>query len=141
MLGVEELSADDRRIVARARRLERFLTQPFLVTEQFTGIAGKSVTIEDTIKGCRAILAGDGDGWAESSFYMVGTFEDAREKENRCAQDATMISVDEADQSPRPPRSRSMKIPFATSAPKIRAALLVSNPAMRIFSPRFRSAS
>jgi len=81
LLGVEELSAEDRRIVARARRLERFLTQPFLVTEQFTGIAGKSVAIEETIKGCCAILAGEGDGWAESSFYMVGTFEDAREKE------------------------------------------------------------
>ncbi len=81
LLGVEELSVEDRRLVARARRLERFLTQPFLVTEQFTGIAGKSVTIADTIKGCRAILAGEGDGWAESSFYMVGTFEDARQKE------------------------------------------------------------
>ncbi|MGO9607241.1 MAG: F0F1 ATP synthase subunit beta [Candidatus Binataceae bacterium] len=81
LLGVEELSAEDRRTVARARRLERFLTQPFLVTEQFTGIAGKSVAIEDTIRGCRAILAGEGDGWSESSFYMVGTFEDAREKE------------------------------------------------------------
>ncbi len=81
LLGVEELSAEDRRIVGRARRLERFLTQPFLVTEQFTGIAGKSVTIGDTITGCRSILAGEGDGWAESSFYMVGTFEDARQKE------------------------------------------------------------
>ena len=82
LLGVEELSAEDRRNVARARRLERFLTQPFLVTEQFTGIVGKSVHIADTIKGCRAILAGEGDEWPESSFYMVGTFEDAREKEN-----------------------------------------------------------
>ncbi len=82
LLGVEELSTEDRRIVARARRLERFLTQPFLVTEQFTGIAGKSVPIEETIKGCRAILGGEGDEWAESSFYMVGTFADAREKEN-----------------------------------------------------------
>ena len=82
LLGVEELSAEDRRIVGRARRLERFLTQPFLVTEQFTGIAGKSVTIGDAITGCRSILAGEGDGWAESSFYMVGTFEDAREKES-----------------------------------------------------------
>lgn len=81
LLGVEELSAEDRRLVTRARRLERFLTQPFLVTEQFTGIAGKSVPIEETIRGCRAILAGEGDGWAENSFYMVGTFEDAREKE------------------------------------------------------------
>jgi F-type H+/Na+-transporting ATPase subunit beta len=81
LLGVEELSADDRRTVARARRLERFLTQPFMVTEQFTGIAGKSVAVEDTIKGCSAILSGEGDEWAEGSFYMVGTFEDARQKE------------------------------------------------------------
>ena len=81
LLGVEELSTEDRRVVARARRLERFLTQPFFVTEQFTGIAGRSVPIDQTIKGCRAILAGEGDGLAESSFYMVGTFEDAREKE------------------------------------------------------------
>ncbi|HEY6421018.1 MAG TPA: hypothetical protein VIX59_18625 [Candidatus Binataceae bacterium] len=57
LLGVEELSAGDRRTVARARQLERFLTQPFLVTEQFRRIAGKSVTIADTIEGCRAILA------------------------------------------------------------------------------------
>ena len=81
LLGVEELSVEDRRIVARARRLERFLTQPFMVTEQFTGIAGKSMAIEDTIKGCSAILSGEGDGWAEGSFYMVGGFEDARQKE------------------------------------------------------------
>lgn len=81
LLGVEELSAEDCRIVARARRLERFLTQPFMATEQFTGIAGKSIAIEDTIKGCGAILSGEGDEWAEGSFYMVGTFEDARQKE------------------------------------------------------------
>ena len=81
LLGVEELSAEDRRTVARARRLERFLTQPFLVTQQFTGVPGKSVAVEDTIAGCSAILSGEGDEWAESSFYMVGTFEDAREKE------------------------------------------------------------
>jgi F-type H+-transporting ATPase subunit beta len=81
LLGVEELSAEDRLTVERARRLQRFLTQPFLVTEQFTGIAGKSVPIAATIEGCRAILAGVGDNWAESSFYMVGTLEDARAKE------------------------------------------------------------
>jgi F-type H+-transporting ATPase subunit beta len=81
LLGVEELSAEDRRIVARARRLERFLTQPFMVTEQFTGVAGKSVPMADTIKGCAAILSGEGDAWAESSFYMTGTFEDVRQKE------------------------------------------------------------
>ena len=80
LLGVEELSAEDRRTVARARRLERFLTQPFLVTEQFTGIAGKSIALEDTVSGCAAILEGEGDAWTESSFYMVGSFEDARTK-------------------------------------------------------------
>jgi F-type H+-transporting ATPase subunit beta len=87
LLGVEELSAEDRRTVVRARRLERFLTQPFLVTEQFTGIAGKSVAIEDTVSGCQAILSGEGDDWAESSFYMVGTFEDVRQKELALRQD------------------------------------------------------
>ena len=81
LLGVEELSAEDRRTVARARRLERFLTQPFLVTEQFTGMAGQTIALEDTIKGCQSILQGAGDEWAESSFYMVGTLEDARDRE------------------------------------------------------------
>ncbi len=81
LLGVEELSSEDRRIVERARRLQRFLTQPFAVTEAFTGVAGKSVKIEDTIAGCRAILAGECDGWQESSLYMVGSLEEARQKE------------------------------------------------------------
>ena len=67
LLGVEELSAEDRLTVERARRLQRFLTQPFLVTEQFTGIAGKSVPIAKTLEGCRAILGGECDKWAESS--------------------------------------------------------------------------
>lgn len=81
LLGMEELGADDRRIVERARRLQRFLTQPFAVTEAFTGVPGRSVAIEDTIAGCRAILAGDCDDWNESSLYMVGTLDEAREKE------------------------------------------------------------
>ncbi|WP_440408339.1 F0F1 ATP synthase subunit beta [Neorhizobium petrolearium] len=81
LLGVEELGSDDRRIVERARRLQRFLTQPFAVTEAFTGTAGRSVTLADTIAGCRAILAGACDDWNESSLYMVGTLDEAREKE------------------------------------------------------------
>jgi F-type H+-transporting ATPase subunit beta len=81
LLGIEELSAADRLIVRRARRLQRFLTQPFLVTEAFTGKAGRSVPLGDTLEGCRAILDGAGDDWAESSFYMVGTLDDARQKE------------------------------------------------------------
>jgi len=81
LLGMEELGTDDRRIVERARRLQRFLTQPFTVTEAFTGVRGRSVPVADTIAGCRAILAGDCDDWRESSLYMVGDLEEARAKE------------------------------------------------------------
>lgn len=81
LLGVEELGSEDRRIVERARRLQRFLTQPFAVTEGFTGVPGRSVAITDTIDGCRAILSGACDDWQESSLYMVGTLAEAEEKE------------------------------------------------------------
>lgn len=81
LLGMEELGSDDRRIVERARRLMRFLTQPFAVTEAFTGMEGRSVALEDTIEGCKAILAGEADGWDESALYMVGTFDEARAKD------------------------------------------------------------
>lgn len=78
LLGLEELGREDRRIVDRARRLERFLTQPFTVTEAFTGMEGRRVALEDTIEGCRAILDGEADDWDERSLYMVGTLEEAR---------------------------------------------------------------
>ena len=81
LLGVEELGAEDRQIVARARRLQRFLSQPFAVTEAFTGTPGRSVSRADTLAGCRAILDGEADSWAESSLYMVGTLDEARAKE------------------------------------------------------------
>jgi F-type H+/Na+-transporting ATPase subunit beta len=82
LLGIEELSAQDRLIVGRARRLQRFLTQPFAVTEAFTGKPGRSVPLAETIKGCRAILDGACDRWAESSLYMVGIIDEALKKEN-----------------------------------------------------------
>ncbi len=81
LLGVEELGAEDRRIVARARRLQRFLTQPFEVTEAFTGHPGRSVTLADTLAGCRAILDGEADEWAESSLYLIGDLAEARSRE------------------------------------------------------------
>lgn len=81
LLGMEELSSADRVIVRRARRLMRFLTQPFMVTVAFTGAEGRSVALEDTLAGCRAILDGEADSWAESSLYMVGDLEEARRKE------------------------------------------------------------
>ena len=83
LLGVEELGAADRQIVKRARRLQRFLTQPFMVTEAFTGMKGASVALADTIAGCRAILDGETDDWAESSLYMVGTLADAEPRKKR----------------------------------------------------------
>jgi F-type H+-transporting ATPase subunit beta len=81
LLGIEELSARDRLIVTRARRLQRFLTQPFVVTEAFTGTAGRSVPLSDTLAGCKAILGGVCDDLAESSLYMVGGIDEAREKD------------------------------------------------------------
>ena len=81
LLGMEELSAADRSIVKRARRLMRFLTQPFMVTVAFTGKPGRTVELEATLAGCEAILAGLADDWAENSLYMVGDFTEARQRE------------------------------------------------------------
>jgi F-type H+-transporting ATPase subunit beta len=81
LLGIEELSAADRTAVNRARRLMRFLTQPFMVTVAFTGKEGRSVELEATLAGCRAILDGEADDWAEGSLYMIGDLEEARRKE------------------------------------------------------------
>jgi F-type H+-transporting ATPase subunit beta len=77
MLGVEELSAEDQRTVRRARRLERFLTQPLLVTEAFTGHKGCHVPLEKTLAGCEAILAGKFDDVDENRLYMIGAIEEA----------------------------------------------------------------
>ncbi len=89
LLGIEELSAADRTVVKRARRLMRFLTQPFMVTEAFTGKAGRAVEIDATLAGCRAILDGEADDWAESSLYMIGDLDEARRKEALAAEPAT----------------------------------------------------
>ncbi|MCW3476418.1 F0F1 ATP synthase subunit beta [Limobrevibacterium gyesilva] len=78
LLGMEELGARDRLIAGRARRLQRFLTQPFMVTEAFTGTAGRSVTLAETLRGCRAILEGAADDWPEAALYMVGGIDEAR---------------------------------------------------------------
>jgi len=77
MLGMEELSQDDRRTVRRARRLERFFTQPFGVTEQFTGITGKVVELEQALGGCQRILNGEMDERPESDLYMIGSLDEA----------------------------------------------------------------
>jgi F-type H+-transporting ATPase subunit beta len=80
ILGMDELSDDDKLVVSRARRVQRFLSQPFFVATQFTGIPGAFVNIEDTIKGFNMILDGMVDEYPESAFSMVGTIEEAIEK-------------------------------------------------------------
>ena len=80
ILGVDELSKEDRQIVARARRIEKFLSQPFHVAEAYTGMSGKYVPLEATIASFKAILAGEGDDLPEDAFFMVGDFEEVKEK-------------------------------------------------------------
>ena len=80
ILGMEELSDEDKLAVARARKIQRFLSQPFFVAEQFTGTPGKYVPIKETIRGFREIVAGMHDDLPESAFYMVGTIDEAVEK-------------------------------------------------------------
>ena len=80
ILGMDELSEEDKLIVSRARRVQRFLSQPFHVAEQFTGMKGAFVSIEDTIRGFNMIMDGEVDQYPEAAFMMVGTIEEAIEK-------------------------------------------------------------
>jgi F-type H+/Na+-transporting ATPase subunit beta len=88
ILGMDELSEEDKLTVARARKIQRFLSQPFHVAEVFTGTPGVFVKLEDTIKGFKGIVAGDYDELPESAFYMVGTIEEAVEKARKMAAEA-----------------------------------------------------
>lgn len=83
ILGMDELSEDDKMVVTRARKAQRFLSQPFFVAEQFTGMKGKYVDVKDTVRGFREILDGVHDSLPEQAFYMVGTIEDVKEKVKR----------------------------------------------------------
>ena len=78
MLGLEQLSSPDRKVVARARRLERFLTQPFFTTEQFTGLAGKLVSLAEALDGCERILLDEFKDWPERALYMIGAIAEAK---------------------------------------------------------------
>jgi F-type H+-transporting ATPase subunit beta len=78
MLGLEQLSADDRAVVARARRLERFLTQPFFATEKFSGMAGKTVSLKDSLDGCERILRDEFKDHPETALYMIGSIDEAK---------------------------------------------------------------
>ena len=85
ILGIDELSEDDKLTVTRARKVQKFLSQPFFVAEQFTGFPGKYVTIADTIRGFKEIVEGQHDAVPEQAFYMVGTIEEAVEKAKQAA--------------------------------------------------------
>jgi F-type H+-transporting ATPase subunit beta len=88
ILGMDELSEEDKLTVSRARKIQRFMSQPFHVAEIFTGTPGVFVKLEDTIKAFKGIVAGDYDELPESAFYMVGTIEDAVEKARKLAAEA-----------------------------------------------------
>ncbi len=80
ILGIDELSDEDKLTVSRARKIQRFLSQPFNVAEQFTGVPGKYVKLADTIRGFKEIVDGKHDGIPEQAFYMQGTIEDVVER-------------------------------------------------------------
>jgi F-type H+-transporting ATPase subunit beta len=88
ILGMDELSEEDKLTVARARKIERFMSQPFFVAEAFTGTPGIFVALEDTIKGFKGLVDGEYDHLPEAAFYMVGTIDDAVKKAQKLAQAA-----------------------------------------------------
>jgi F-type H+-transporting ATPase subunit beta len=83
ILGMDELSDEDKLTVYRARKIQRFLSQPFHVAENFTGVPGEFVPIEETIKGFKAILSGEMDEYPEAAFFNVGTIDDVKAKADR----------------------------------------------------------
>lgn len=100
MLGLEQLSPDDRNVVGRARRLERFLTQPFFTTEQFTGMEGKLVSLEDALDGCERILRDEFKDVPESALYMIGKIDEARAK-SKTESDTKSKSDAESEAEPK----------------------------------------
>ena len=87
IMGMDELSEEDKLIVARARKIQRFLSQPFSVAEQFTGMEGRYVPVKETIRGFREILDGLHDDLPESAFLFVGTIDEAVEKAKKLKED------------------------------------------------------
>ena len=98
MLGLEQLSPEDRNVVARARRLERFLTQPFFTTQQFTGLNGKLVSLQDALDGCERILRDEFTDYPESALYMIGTVDEAKER----AKPSKSTGTDSSQPEPKP---------------------------------------
>jgi F-type H+-transporting ATPase subunit beta len=114
ILGMDELSDEDKLVVQRARKIQRFLSQPNFVAEQFTGTPGKYVKLEDTIDGFRQILEGKHDDLPEQAFYMVGTIDEAVQK-------ARELSGEEAPQQDEQPEEGSKEPSIAEPAEPVPA--------------------
>jgi F-type H+-transporting ATPase subunit beta len=114
MLGLEQLSPDDRKVVARARRLERFLTQPFFATEQFSGIKGKLVSLKDALDGCERILRDEFKDYPERALYMIGAIDEAKKK---APSDKPTTKVEPGAK----PAAKADPKPAADSKPKARS--------------------
>jgi F-type H+-transporting ATPase subunit beta len=124
MLGLEQLSPEDRNVVVRARRLERFLTQPFFTTEQFTGLKGKLVSLKDALDGCERILHDEFKDYPESALYMIGPIGEAKKASppDKPATKAQPGDKPAANVSPKPAADSK---PEAKSEPK---AAVVAKP-------------
>jgi F-type H+-transporting ATPase subunit beta len=96
MLGMEQLSPEDHKVVGRARRLERFLTQPFFTTEQFTSLRGRMVNLSDALDGCERILRDEFEDCPESALYMIGTIDEAKEKTSEKATKIDQVASEHA---------------------------------------------
>jgi F-type H+-transporting ATPase subunit beta len=122
MLGLEQLSPEDRNVVARARRLERFLTQPFFTTEQFTGLKGKLVSLEDALDGCERILRDEFKDYPESALYMIGAVDEAKkEKQSKSTGPGSIpAQVEPRRSNVQPPILMNLKVllPFRSSPRK-----------------------
>jgi len=120
MLGLEQLAPEDRNVVARARRLERFLTQPFFAAEQFSGIKGKLVSLKDSLDGCERILRDEFKDYPESALYMIGAIDEAKEKvkAGKPVDKAKPDSKTEPKGDPKPPADSS---PAAGSKPNAKS--------------------
>ncbi|MEP7244522.1 MAG: F0F1 ATP synthase subunit beta, partial [Gammaproteobacteria bacterium] len=104
MLGLEQLSAEDRKVVGRARRLERFLTQPFFTTEQFTGLTGKFVSLKDALDGCERILHDEFKDYPESALYMIGSVDEAVAK-RKPGEPRPQAKAERGPVTPPPPKA------------------------------------
>jgi F-type H+-transporting ATPase subunit beta len=131
MLGLEQLSPEDRNVVVRARRLERFLTQPFFTTEQFTGLTGKLVSLKDALDGCERILRDEFKDYAESALYMIGTIDEAKgkAKPGQPSTQAESASKTKDKANPRPAAETPAKAPPEPAKPAWKPPPKVQNAA------------